>query len=107
MMSQPPNTNKLELTKARFSNMEFFHVGQAFRLGRYPINFHMNGNMQSSYVKECVIHESFNIAHWGGAYVLEDGIEIGNVFKNNLAVFVIESQSLLNEDVTPGNTYIY
>ena len=96
-----------------------------FRLGRYPINFHMNGNMPSSYVKVCVIHESFNRATnihasnyltieanviyniRGGAYFLEDGIEIGNVFKNNLAVFVIASQSLINEDVTPGNIYIY
>jgi hypothetical protein len=124
MMSQPPNTNNLELVKARFSNVEFFHVGQAFRLGRYPIHFHMNGDMPSSYVKECVIHESFNRATnihatnyltieanviyniRGGAYFLEDGIEIGNVFKNNLAVFVVASQSLINEDVTPGILYV-
>ncbi len=107
---------------AKFSNVEFYHVGQAFRLGRYPIHFHMNGDMTGSYVKECSIHESFNRATnmhatnymlieanviyniMGGAYFLEDGIEIGNVFKNNLAVFVVQSSSLLNEDVTPGNT---
>ena len=46
----------------RLSNVELFHVGQAFRLGRYPIHFHMNGDMSSSYVKECSIHESFNRA---------------------------------------------
>ena len=38
----------------------------------------------------------------GGCYFLEDGVEIGNVFKNNLAIFVKTSSSLLNEDVTPG-----
>jgi hypothetical protein len=38
----------------------------------------------------------------GGAYFLEDDIEIGNVYKNNLAVFVKPSSSLLNEDFTPG-----
>lgn len=105
---------------ARLSNVEFFHVGQAFKLGRYPIHFHMNGNMSSSYVSQCAIHESFNRATnihasnyltiennviynvMGGAYFLEDGIEIGNIFKYNLAVFVKTSSSLLSEDVTPG-----
>jgi hypothetical protein len=38
----------------------------------------------------------------GGAYFLEDGIEIGNIFQYNLAVFVRTSSSLLNEDITPG-----
>ena len=38
----------------------------------------------------------------GGAYFLEDGVEIGNTFRYNLAVFVKTSSSLLNEDVTPG-----
>jgi hypothetical protein len=110
---------------AHFSNVEFYHVGQSFRLGRYPIHFHMNGDMSGSYVKECAIHESFNRATnlhatnnvlidtnviyniMGGAYFLEDGIEIGNVFKNNLAVFVKPSSSLLNEDVTPGIFVFY
>ena len=109
-----------EVVFARFSNVELFHVGQAYRLGRYPIHFHMNGDMPSSYVKECAIHESFNratnihasnyitiesnvIYHiMGGAYFLEDGVEIGNTFKNNLAIYVIASESLLNEDTTPG-----
>jgi len=51
----------------------------------------------------------------GGAYFLEDGVEIGNVFQHNLAVFVKTSSSLLNEDVTPAafwatnpnNTYLH
>lgn len=93
----------------------------------------MNGDMPSSYVKECAIHESFNRAiniHasnylrltrnviyniMGGAYFLEDGVEIGNEFLYNLAVFVRTSSSLLNEDVTPAafwatnpnNTYLH
>ncbi len=122
-----PNTVKL-----RLSNVELNHIGQGFRLGRYPIHFHMLGDASESYVKECAIHESFNRAlnvHatnyvtieknviyniLGGAYFMEDGVEIGNTFKNNLAVFVRTSSSLLNEDVTPAafwvtnpnNTYI-
>lgn len=35
----------------RFSNVELFHVGQAYRLDRNPINFNMNGDMPSSYVR--------------------------------------------------------
>jgi hypothetical protein len=118
---------------ARFSNIELFHVGQAFRLGRYPIHFHMNGDMPSSYVSECAIHKSFNRATnihasnylliernviyniMGGAYFLEDGVEIGNVYKYNLAILVIPSSSSINEDITPAafwatnpnNTYIH
>ena len=51
-----------EVVVGRLSNVELYHVGQAFRLGRYPIHFHMNGDMRSSYVKECSIRESFNRA---------------------------------------------
>lgn len=125
--------NEPETVIAKFSNIELFHVGQAFKLGRYPIHFHMNGDMPSSYVSQCSIHESFNRATnihasnyltidnnviydiMGGAYFLEDGIEIGNVFKYNLAIFVKTSSSGINEDLTPAafwatnpnNTYIH
>lgn len=123
IMASADMTNAMpgkESIKLRLSNVELFHVGQAFRLGRYPIHFHMNGDSRSSYVKECAIHESFNRAvniHgsnyitvernviyniMGGAFFLEDGVEIGNSYKYNLAVFVRTSSSLLNEDVTPG-----
>jgi len=127
LISGPMKSNPSgpEAVIARLSNVEFFHVGQAFRLGRYPIHFHMNGDMPSSYVSECSIHQSFNRATnihasnyitieknviyniMGGAYFLEDGIEIGNIFQYNLAVFVRTSSSLLNEDITPGMYYMY
>ena len=35
----------------RLENVEFSWAGQAFRLGRYPIHFHMNGDVSGSYVK--------------------------------------------------------
>ncbi len=62
MSSGPMSEGEVEPVIGRFSNVEFFHVGQAYRLGRYPIHFHMNGDMPSSYVKECAIHQSFNRA---------------------------------------------
>jgi len=42
----------------------------------------------------------------GGAMFLEDGVEIGNTFDGNLAVFVQTSSSLLNEDVTPAAIWV-
>ncbi|CAF3592631.1 unnamed protein product [Rotaria sordida] len=108
----------------RLSNIEVFNGGQAFRLGRYPVHFHMNGNMSLSYIKSSSIHQTFNRAvnihasHYltvennviynimGGAMFLEDGIEVGNILRGNLAVFVRTSSSLLNEDVTPAAFWV-
>lgn len=42
----------------------------------------------------------------GGAFFLEDGIETGNTFQYNLAVFVIASTSLLNDDITPASFWV-
>jgi len=42
----------------------------------------------------------------GGAIFLEDGVEVNNVLRGNLAVFVRTSSSLLNEDVTPAAFWV-
>ena len=47
---------------AHFDHIEVTHAGQAFRLGRYPIHFHMEGNVNESYVVGCSVHRSFNRA---------------------------------------------
>ena len=110
--------------EARLSYIEVTFAGQAFRLGRYPVHFHLNGDMSTSYVRGLGIHETFNRAvnihgtHntmiektviyniMGGAMFLEDGIETGNTFQYNLAVFVRESSSLLNDDITPASFWV-
>lgn len=109
-----------DLVKARIENVELYRVGQAFHLGRYPINFHLLGDMTSYYLRGCSIWRSFNRAvniHGthnllvehnviydvkGGAFFLEDGIETGNIIQYNLGLFVIASSGLLNEDITPA-----
>ncbi|XP_069115226.1 fibrocystin-L-like [Argopecten irradians] len=114
-----PNQD-LNTTIARLSYIELKHMGQAFRLGRYPVHFHLNGDMSDSYVIGLGIHETFNravnihgtyqlrVEHtviyniMGGAFFLEDGIESGNTIQYNLAIFVRPSNSLLNDDVTPA-----
>ena len=109
---------------ARIENVEINYAGQAFRLGRYPIHFHLLGDMEGSYIRGCSIHKTFNravnihgtnnllIEHnvvydvRGGAFFLEDGIETGNSFKYNLAVFVQGSSSLFNDDIRPASFWI-
>ena len=104
----------------RLSYIEVTHAGQAFRLGRYPIHFHLNGDVSSSYVRGCSIHHTFNravsihgvtnllveknVAYniMGHAYFLEDGIEEGNIIQYNLGIFIRASSSLLNVDITPA-----
>ncbi|KAL3886657.1 hypothetical protein ACJMK2_026637 [Sinanodonta woodiana] len=113
-----------DLAIARIENVEVTFAGQEFRLGRYPIHFHLNGDMSSSYVRGCGIHHTFNRAvnlHGvhntlveqtviynikGGAFFLEDGIETGNTFQYNLALFVRSSTSLLNDDITPASFWV-
>ena len=112
------------LVTGRFSYIEIRHAGQAFRLGRYPIHFHLNGDVSGSFVRGCAIHHSFNRAitmHGvhnllvehnvifnvkGNAYFMEDGIETGNVVQYNLGIFVIASSSALNVDITPATFWV-
>ncbi|XP_050924319.1 LOW QUALITY PROTEIN: PKHD1 like 1, tandem duplicate 1 [Lates calcarifer] len=117
-----PNEN---LAIGRLEYVEVFHAGQAFRLGRYPIHWHLMGDINyKSYVRGCAIHQTFNRAvtihntHrllvernviydiMGGAFFIEDGIETENILQYNLAVFVKQSTSLLNDDVTPAAYWV-
>lgn len=109
---------------ARIEHVELTHAGQAFRLGRYPIHFHLNGNVSGSYVRGCGIHNSFNRAvtiHGvdyllveknvaynilGHAYFMEDGNEQFNTVQDNLGVFVRSSTSHLNVDITPATFWV-
>ncbi|KAF8567271.1 hypothetical protein P879_01118 [Paragonimus westermani] len=112
------------VVKARLSFVELTYMGQSYRLGRYPIHFHLNGRMLNSFVKGCSIHNTFNRAinlhntHevliennvvydvMGGAFFLEDGIEHGNIIQYNLFVHVKKTNSLLNDDVVPAAYWI-
>ena len=123
IMIHAPEQNKGDVI-GRFSYIEVTHAGQAFRLGRYPIHFHLNGDVSRSYVRGCSIHHTFNRAVTvhavnnllvennvaynilGHAYFLEDGIEENNIIQDNLGVFVRPSSSLLNVDITPAVFWI-
>ncbi len=86
----------------RLSGVELAEMGQAGRIGRYPVHWHMVGDASGHYVTDSAIHHSFNRAvtvHGtqnariedtvafdvvGHAYFLEDGSETGNRFERNL-----------------------
>ena len=40
-----------ESLTGRIENIEARYVGQGFRLGRYPIHFHMIGTVRNSYAR--------------------------------------------------------
>ena len=114
----------LQEAEVRISYVEFFWVGQAFRVGRYPIHFHLLGNVNGSYSRGNAVHNSFNrattihgisevvVEHCvtynikGLSFFIEDGVEENNVVQYNLAVYTRQSSSLLNPDVTPAAFWI-
>jgi hypothetical protein len=54
--------NGMETLTARIEYIEYFNVGQAFQLGRYPIHFHLIGVVHNSYIRGNAIHQSYNRA---------------------------------------------
>lgn len=109
---------------ARLDHIELTDVGQAFKLGRYAIHFHMIGAVHKSYVKGVAVHQSFNRAftihgtHYlriernvafevkGHTVFIEDAIETRNYIYQNLIMKTKRSWSLLNTDQTPACFWI-
>ena len=120
MMASPGD----ESVVGRIENWEFTDVGQAFKLGRYPIHFHMIGTVTKSYIKNNAIHQTYNRAitihgvhylkiinnvaykNMGHAIFIEDAAETKNLIDGNLVVDTRASDSLLNTDQTPASFWI-
>ena len=110
--------------RGRFSYIELFNVGQAFQMGRYPIHFHMIGNVIGSYLEGNSIHQSYNRGttihgvhylkitksvyydHMGHGIFWEDSIESNNLVEDNLVMGTKKSTSLLKSDLTPAAYWI-
>ncbi|KXZ47884.1 hypothetical protein GPECTOR_32g497 [Gonium pectorale] len=122
MVSTPPGRPRAHL---RFEQAEVRQTGQAFRLGRYTLHFHMHGDLAyNSWIRGCAIHHTYNraltihgshrvlvqdnVAYnvMGHAFFLEDGIETGNIFEGNLGMYTRVSSALLNTDTTPATFWI-
>lgn len=101
---------------ARLSHIELTEVGQAFKVGRYAVHFHMIGAVHKSYAIGCSVHEGFNRAFTihgtyhlrlmnnvvthvkGHNFFIEDAVEKYNTVRDNLVMGTERSWSLLNTD---------
>lgn len=97
------------LATARVAGVELHRVGQTNVLGRYPMHFHLMGDLGDSsraYLRDSSVHRSYyrcvsihgthraavsqNVAYdvTGHCYYLEDGVETHNVIEYNLAAHI-------------------
>ena len=86
------------------AGIELTRMGQHLELARYPIHWHLNGDVQGQYIKNSAIHDTYNrcvTVHGtdnlrvennvtyntvGHCFFMEDGIETGNQFVRNLGI---------------------
>src|SRR6202012_5401137 len=84
--------------------IELRRMGQHMHLARYPIHWHVDGDADGQYIRNSAIHDTYNLCvtmHGtnnltvednvtyntvGHCFFMEDGIEHGNQFLNNLAI---------------------
>jgi len=108
----------------RLAYIEMTDVGQAFKVGRYAVHFHMIGAVHKSYCKGIGTHQGFNRAftihgtHYlrllnnvafdikGHTIFIEDAVEKKNLIQGNLIMKTKRSWSLLNTDQTPACFWI-
>jgi len=105
-----------ESSIGKIEYVELTDVGQAFKLGRYPLHYHMIGTVHNSYVRGNSIYHTYNRAvtihgvHYfrilknvafdtmGHTFFVEDAAETKNYLNGNIAIQVKASMSLLNTD---------
>jgi cell migration-inducing and hyaluronan-binding protein len=86
------------------SGVELTRMGQHLELARYPIHWHLNGDVQGQYIRNSAIHNTYNrcvTIHGtdnllvennvtyntvGHCFFMEDGIEQGNRLVRNLGI---------------------
>ena len=108
----------------RLSNVEVRNAGQGLKLGKYPIHFHLIGNVSKSEVTNCTVHHAFNravaihgisnlrVTHnvvfdtRGHAVFIEDGTETKNLIHHNLVTVIRPVWSLLIVDQSPSAFWI-
>ena len=123
MISSPPR-GRVATSTGRISQIECFRCGQAFMLGRYPLHFHMMGDVHDSYIRGAAVHRTYNRAvtihgvhylriedvvaydNMGHTFFIEDAIESQNRIVHNLALWTRKSMSLLDTDTTPASFWI-
>ena len=113
-----------ENVRGRISYIEVYNAGQAFQMGRYPIHFHMIGNVIGSYLEGNSVHQTYNRGttihgvhyfkitksvyydHLGHGIFWEDSIESNCLVEDNLVMRTKISSSLLFSDLMPAGMWI-
>ena len=112
---------------ARVEGVELTRMGQKKLLARYPMHWHMAGNVGGQYFKNNSVWKTFNRCvtvhgsnnaqvvnnlcydNIGHAYFLEDGAETGNVFEGNLGLTTrrpATGEQVLPSDIAPATFWI-
>ena len=112
---------------ARVEGVELTRMGQKKLLARYPMHWHLAGNVDGQYFRNnsvwktfnrCLtihgtnnVHASGNVCYnnIGHAFFLEDGAETGNVLEHNLGLATrrpVTGEQLLPSDVAPATFWI-
>ena len=91
-------------SRMNVSGIELTRMGQHLELARYPIHWHINGDVTGQYIKNSAIHDTYNrcvTIHGtdnllvennvtyntvGHCFFMEDGIETGNQVIKNLGI---------------------
>ncbi|MES2626434.1 MAG: G8 domain-containing protein, partial [Pseudomonadota bacterium] len=91
-------------SKMTVSGIELTRMGQHLTLARYPIHWHINGDVTGQYIRNSAIHDTYNrcvTIHGsdnlrvennvtfntvGHCFFMEDGVEKGNQIVHNLGI---------------------
>lgn len=107
---------------ANVDSVEFYRMGQAGVMARYPFHWHRADDVKGQFIKNSSIHRSFqrcitvhqtnkalvenNVCYYfrGHGFFLEDGNEVDNVITKNLGILAITvHQGTQTEDEKKNN----
>lgn len=104
-------------SSSRVSNIELYRMGQKSQIGKYPWHWHLLGDAPGQFIKNTGIHTSYNrliTVHGtnntlvegnvgydfiGHGFFLENGSEVGNMFRENLGVLC--KRPVVGEETRP------
>ncbi len=112
---------------AHIEGVELFQMGQRGQLARYPMHWHVAGDVSGQYFRNNSVWRTFNrcvtvhgsdnatvednicFDHTGHGYFLEDGAETGNLIEGNLGFnsrVPADADRLLGSDSRPATFWI-
>ncbi|MES2307163.1 MAG: G8 domain-containing protein [Gemmatimonadota bacterium] len=117
----------LQGATARIEDVSFTRMGQSGKLGRYPVHWHLAGDVSGQYIRDAAIWKTNNRCltihgtdrlvaqrnvcydHLGHGYFLEDGAESSNTLERNLGLLSrapAVAVRILPSDATPATFWI-